>query len=100
MSRNAYDEALLIQIINGTDTALQNMGTVNQQVTLIAGQLGMANQSTAGQKLTYALTDWGHGFNRVVNSLRALNDNVIRMRDELRTAAVEAEAAAGAGTGS
>ena len=96
MSRNAYDEAVLIQIINGTDTALQNMGTVNQQVQLISGQLTTVNQSTSGQRLSYALTDWSHSFNRVVNSLKALNDNVVTMRNELRNAAAEAEAAAAA----
>ena len=72
--RNAYNDAALIAVINGTDTAISGMEGVNRQVMSISGQLPQVNRSTSGMKLGTALANWNAEFNRVVGDLRALNE--------------------------
>ncbi|MGX7828857.1 hypothetical protein ACTG9Q_27580 [Actinokineospora sp. 24-640] len=72
--RNAYDDAMLLAIISGTDTALGKMQSVNSNVAMIAGQLPNVNRSTSGLRLGQALGDWTTAFNKVVGDMQMLNE--------------------------
>ncbi|MDQ2589056.1 hypothetical protein [Saccharothrix yanglingensis] len=99
MSQFAYDDAMLVNIISGTGAALDKMGSVNNQVMGIAGQLPTVNNSTSGIRLAAALGDWNSSFSRVVNDLRTLNDKANQLLQVNRTANADADAAAGGAAG-
>ena len=80
--RNAFSDAVLISVINGTDTAIQNMNRVSGQVGAASATLPMVNNSASGQKLRFAFDNWTADYNRVVGLLTDLN---MKAKDLLRS---------------
>ncbi|GAA3014350.1 hypothetical protein [Actinokineospora diospyrosa] len=92
-NRYGYDDATLQGIITATDTSLQNMGTLNQNVMGIQGMLPSVNNSTSGIKLAAAIGDWTGDFNLVKNQLEALNAKAQALLQTNRTADTDADSA-------
>ena len=94
MAVYGYDDATLQGVINATDTALQNMGSVNQNVMGIQGLMPVVNKSTSGVKLATALADWTTDFNLVKNQLDALNNKAKGLLTVNRGADTDADSTA------
>jgi len=74
------DEAQLSTIINQTNSALEALNSLNNTVMTQTGDLGQANQSASGIKLTGKLSQWTADFNQVRNALVDLNNKAVNLR--------------------
>jgi hypothetical protein len=69
----AFSEADLHNIVNKTQSAIDEMNTVNNIVQAHTEDLGTANQSDSGNILQQHLNTWTSDFHNVVNNLSDLN---------------------------
>jgi hypothetical protein len=70
----------LTQIINKTQSAINEMNTVNSTVLAHTDSLVDANRSDSGTILSGHLTTWTTDFNKCVNNLSDLNQKATALR--------------------
>ncbi|WP_026422043.1 hypothetical protein [Actinokineospora inagensis] len=92
-NRYGYDDATLQGIINATETSLQQMAQLNQNVLNIQAMLPQVNNSTSGMKLATAIGEWSGDFNVVKNQLDGLNAKATGLLQTNRSANNDADSA-------
>lgn len=75
------DEAMLRQIIDGTQQYLEQMDGVNTNVSTQASAILSVNTSDSGQILQGRLNQWAEEFGQIRGALQDLNNKVVGIRD-------------------
>lgn len=83
----SFSDANLLQIINKTQNAIDEMNRVNGLVQSHTDALVDANRSDSGQLLSQHLGTWTTDFNICVNNLHDLNQKAIGLRQVNASAA-------------
>jgi hypothetical protein len=81
-------------VVNGTEQAISDMQSLNNQVQSTGGDLGAANVSDSGVKTQNAISEWNDFYSKIINDINGLNQDVQSVNSVGQSAAANANGVA------